>query len=260
MNVRVQCRLLLLAAAAGALCSCAKHAVAPGIEPTPKTGFFERRHQVRLPAQKAECALIFVGGFAEQVLAHTRNIYETMPPLPMRGRQLRAFYAWDGAQGWLFSHHTRLLQGDLRAFLRINPKAKIVFIGHSYGASAVMDALRELGPDVPRGRVVVVTLDPVSKRERSHPRERAQGVDYWINVYCEPYRHGKDIFAAIGGPWRHCPQADVNLRFSGKERDSRGRRYQHSWPEALLEERPNAQSFSASEYLDQACRAFDTTP
>lgn len=253
-------RLLLSAAAVLMLTSFTTQKVAPGIEPEPQTGFFARRSQVRLAAETADVAVIFVGGFGEQVSARLRTVYESMLPLPGAGRQLRAFYAWDGGRGCLLAHSTKLLQNDLRAFLRLNPQADIVLVGHSYGGSAVMDALRHLGKDVPRGRTIVLTLDPVSTRKRSHPRERAEGVDYWINSYCEPYRHGRDILAAIGGPWRECPQADVNLRFSGNDRDAKGRRYQHSRPDSLLMECPKGQPLSAYGHLLQVWTAFRKQP
>lgn len=266
MNVKslpawvVKFSLLLPSVAVLLVASCATQKVAPGIDPEPRMGFFARRMQMRLPKKKADVAEIFVGGFAEQVLAHARAIYEGLPPLPGGGRQLRAYYAWDGGRGCLLAHDTKLLQNDLRAFLLLNPKADVVLIGHSYGASAAMDVLRHLGSDLPRGRTVVLTIDPVSMRERSHPRERAEGVDYWINVYCEPYCHGKDILAAIGGPWRECTQADVNLRFSGRERDAKGRRYQHTRPDSLLMERPKNQPLSAYEHLLQVWAAFHNQP
>jgi pimeloyl-ACP methyl ester carboxylesterase len=174
-----------------------------------------------------------------------------MPPLPTQGKQVRAFYAWDGGRGCLFFHSTSLIQRDLRAFLQANPGADLVFVGHSYGGSAIMDVLRHL--NTPHGRTVVVTLDAVSCRERSHPRERAEGVDYWVNVYCQPYRHFKDLAAAIGGPWRECPQADLNIAFSGKERDRADRRYQHAQPLPLFEDRAPGQIYSAYEHMVSAC-------
>lgn len=251
-------KLLLLLSPVAALLttSCKPQKVAPGIEPEPQTGFFSRRSQMRLPTEPAGSAVIFVGGFGDQVMARLRAVYEGMPPLPGNGRQLRACYAWDGGRGCLLAHSTKLLQNDLRAFLRVNPWADVVLIGHSYGGSAAMDVLRHLGKDVPHGRVIVLTLDPVSARARSHPRERAEGVDCWINVYCEPYRHVRDITAAIGGPWRECPQADVNLRFSGDGRDAKGRRYQHGHPDSLFMESPEGQPLSAYGHLLQVWTAF----
>jgi pimeloyl-ACP methyl ester carboxylesterase len=169
---------------------------------------------------------------------------------------VRAFYAWDGGRGCLFWHSTRLIQRDLRAFLTANPGADLIFIGHSYGGSAIMDVLRHL--NAPHGRVLVATLDPVSCRERSHPRERAEGVDYWVNAYCRPYRHFKDLAASIGGPWRECPQADVNIVFSGDERDDSGRRYQHAQPGPLFQERAPGQNHSAHELLISAAKRLIT--
>ena len=65
----------------------------------PRTGFIGRRQQLPLPPEKADVALIFVGGFTEQLLLHFRGVYEKMPPLPVCGRQLRAYYAWDSGTG-----------------------------------------------------------------------------------------------------------------------------------------------------------------
>ncbi len=223
----------------------------PGIYPEPDTSFVGRRLQQRLNAEQADVAVVFIGGFSEQVLTHLRRVYECMPPLPARGRQVRAFYAWDGGRGCLLFHSTSLIQRDLRAFLKSNPGADLVLIGHSYGGSACMDVLRHLNH--PHGRTVVVTLDAVSCRERSYPRERAEGVDYWVNVYCEPYRHFKDLAAAVGGPWRNCPQADVNIVFSGRERDRAARRYQHAQPLPLFEDRAPGQIYSAYEQMVSAC-------
>lgn len=222
-----------------------------GIYPAPDTSFIGRRLQQRLTTEQADVAVIFIGGFTEQVLTHHRRVYECMPPLPTQGKQVRAFYAWDGGRGCLFFHSTSLIQRDLRAFLQANPGADLVFVGHSYGGSAIMDVLRHL--NTPHGRTVVVTLDAVSCRERSHPRERAEGVDYWVNVYCQPYRHFKDLAAAIGGPWRECPQADLNIVFSGQERDRADRRYQHAQPLPLFEDRAPGQIYSAYEHMVSAC-------
>lgn len=222
-----------------------------GIYPAPDTSFIGRRLQQRLTTEQADVAVIFIGGFTEQVLTHHRRVYECMPPLPTQGKQVRAFYAWDGGRGCLFFHSTSLIQRDIRAFLQANPGADLVFVGHSYGGSAIMDVLRHL--NTPHGRTVVVTLDAVSCRERSHPRERAEGVDYWVNVYCQPYRHFKDLAAAVGGPWRECPQADLNIVFSGQERDRADRRYQHAQPLPLFEDRAPGQMYSAYEHMVSAC-------
>lgn len=40
----------------------------------------------------------------------------------------------------------------------------------------------------------------------------------------------------MGGPWRHCEQADVNLNFPGTKRDTDGDRYAHVYPEPMLQE------------------------
>ena len=149
--------------------------VSPGIYPQPDTSFIGRRTQMRLPAEQADVAIVFIGGFGDVFTANFRAVYEGMPLLPEAGKQLRAYYAWDGAEGHLLSHDTDLIRDDVRAFLQCNPGADVVFVGHSYGGSAVMDVVRQLDPAT-HGRIMVATLDAVSCRHRSHPRERAAGV------------------------------------------------------------------------------------
>lgn len=228
--------------------------VAPGIDPAPRTGMLERRTQEPLPLRQADVAYIFVGGFAEPVLLQFREIYEQMPLLPCEGTQLRAYYAWESGTGNLLFHSTWKLQRDLRAFLKLNPAADLVLVGHSYGGSAIMDALRGVA-DVPHtGKTLVFTVDPVSRRERSKPRERAPQVDYWINSYCYPYRNVRDVAAKVGGPWRECPQADVNVRFSALERDGDGKRYAHVYPRSLMLDVAPGQTHSPYQQLMQACK------
>lgn len=227
---------------------------AEGIEPAPRTGFVGRRKQLPLPAEKADVALVFVGGFTEQVLLHFRTVYEKMPLLPCKGRQLRAYYAWDSGTGNLLFHSTWKLQRDLRAFMAVNPQADVVLVGHSYGGSAIMDALRGI-QDVPHaGKVLVATIDPVSCRERSKPRERAPQVDYWVNSYCSPYRNVRDVAAMVGGPWGNCPQADDNLCYSGKERDADGDRFAHVYPEPMFMEPAPGTDKSTHQHLVEACK------
>lgn len=248
-------RKLLLLTGAGvlALVSCTQPRVAEGIEPTPSTSFLGRRLQCPLPAEKADVAFIFVGGFTEQVLLHFRQVYEKLPPLPCKGRQLRAFYAWDSGTGNLAFHSTWKLQRDLHAFLTLNPQADVVLVGHSYGGSAIMDALRHMKATPHDGKVLVATIDPVSRRQRSKPRERAEGVDFWVNAYCDPYRNVRDVAAWTGGPWRFCPQADVNLHYPGTERDAAGDRFAHVYPEPMVVEPAPGAGKSTHEVLLEAC-------
>lgn len=248
--------LCLLIAAAVSLClvvGCS-HPTAAGIEPAPDTSFFGRRAQVFLPAEEAEMAVVFVGGFTESTMVHFRSSYETMPPLPCKGRQLRAFYDWEGGEGTLLSHSTERLQRDLRAFMRCNPHADIVLLGHSYGGSAVMDALRHIQDVREHGRIVVVTIDPVSRFAASAPRERAPQVDVWLNAYCAPYRTLVDVVPMLGGPWQNCPQADTNFIYPGTERDAAGKRFRHRNPRPMLMEPSPLQQASPYELLCRSCR------
>lgn len=230
------------------------HPTAAGIEPVPDTSFFGRRAQVFLPAEEAEMAVVFVGGFTESMMAHFRSSYEMMPPLPCKGRQLRAFYDWEGGDGNLLSHSTERLQCDLRAFMQRNPRADVVLLGHSYGGSAVMDALRHLNDVQEHGSIYVVTLDPVSRFKASAPRERAPQVNRWLNAYCAPYRTPVDVVPLLGGAWRHCPQADANLVYPGTMCDADGGRYRHRNPRPLLMEPSPVQQVSPYELLCRALR------
>ncbi len=235
------------------LCCCQQPpCIAPGIDPTPREGFFGRRSQEPLRAEQADVAVIFIGGFAEKVAARFRKLYESTPLLPVEGRQLRAHYCWDGGRGNVLFHSTSRIRRDLEAFFALNPYADLVIVGHSYGGSAAMDVVRHLKG--PHGRVIVATVDPVSRRGRSHPGERPAGVDYWVNAYCSDYEDFKDSIAWLGGAWRHCAQADLNIPFSGKERDSEGRRYQHAHPLPLFAERSPSTHQCAREELAAAAK------
>ncbi len=237
--------LLMLSA-----CQQQRPIIAPGIEPAPAEGFIGRRSQEPLKAQEADVAVIFIGGFAEKVAARFRRLYESTPPLPAEGRQLRAHYCWDGGRGNVLFHSTRRIRRDLESFFALNPQADLVIVGHSYGGSAAMDVVRHL--HAPHGRILVATVDPVSRRGRSHPRVRPEGVDFWVNSYCSDYEDWKDSIAWLGGAWRHCEQADVNLPFSGEARDRSGKRYQHAYPLQLFEDRSPATHTSAYEELAAA--------
>lgn len=233
---------------------CEPHPTAAGIEPEPDTSFIGRRRQVLLPAEEADMAVVFIGGFTESTLTHFRSSYETMPPLPCKGRQLRAFYDWESGTGNLLCHSTWRMQRDLRAFMQRNPQADIVLLGHSYGASAVMDVLRHLADVTEHGRIIVVTLDPVSRFAASAPRERAPQVDMWLNAYCDPYRALADAVPLMGGAWRNCPSADVNLNYPGTARDAAGHRFQHRYPRPLLMEPAPQRQESPYDLLCDYCR------
>ncbi len=245
-------RFAFVTALALCLGACQQHKpiIAPGIEPTPAEGFFGRRSQEPLRAEQADVAVVFIGGFAEKVCARFRRLYESTPLLPAEGRQLRAHYAWDGDSGELFCPGTERIRRDLEAFFAVNPQADLVIVGHSYGGSSAMDVVRHLRGS--HGRVLVATVDPVSRLKRSYPRERPEGVDFWVNGYCSDYEDWKDSIAWVGGAWRHCPQADLNLPFSGEDRDRSGLRYQHAYPLPLFEDRCPATNSSVYEELAAA--------
>lgn len=256
LNVLTGCLLALTAGAASlGLNSCVySNDPPPGVYPEPPKGFMGRRTQVPLRAEKADVAVIFIGGFAGRYLTRMRAVYERMPVLPVPGKQFRAFYDWDGGEGMLFLNNVNRAVNDLQNFLALNPKADIVLIGHSYGGSAVMDIMRQVTR--PHGRVIAVTIDPVSRKSRSMPRTRARGIDYWINIYCDDVRVPIDYVVKLGGVWKFCPQADENIRFLGTARDKKGDRYRHTRPEPLFFEKMADAAETPYERLLRACERY----
>ncbi len=234
-----------------AACQQQEITIASGIDPVPARGFFGRRSQEPLKADQADVAVVFIGGFAEKVMARFRMLYESTPPFPVEGRQLRAHYAWDGDSGKIIPD-TERIRRDLEAFFAVNPLADLIIVGHSYGGSSSLDVVRHLKG--PHGRIIVATVDPVSRMERSYPRQRPAGIDFWVNSYCSDYEDWKDSIAVVGGAWRHCEQADKNLPFSGDMRDARGKRYQHAYPLQLFADTCPATGTSACEELAAAAK------
>ena len=64
----------------------------------------------------------------------------------------------------------------------------------------------------------------------------------------------------IGGPWRHCEQADANLCFSGEQHGSDGKRYQHKRPHPLFVDATPGGQASAYEQLLHALKELNLTP
>ncbi|MFI3244577.1 MAG: alpha/beta hydrolase, partial [Akkermansia sp.] len=173
--------------------------------------------QSPLPIEKADCAVIFVGGFLDCFFGSVRRSFNDLPPLQNRGKdykEVRAYYHWEGNEGNIFSHNTDVATQAALKWIELNPKGTLVIIGHSYGGSASMDIARRIPKDF-AGKLLVATLDPVSRRERSQPRQRAPRVDYWVNAYVTKRRAFHELFIMMAGTWNHCPQADQNLRFYG---------------------------------------------
>ncbi len=215
--------------------------------------------QSPLRAEKSDLAVVYIGGFLSWVRGYSRLMYDVLPPICANTdlakkypNEARGFYYWEAGDGNLFSHDTKLIVNDIQAWRNVNPKSPLIIVGHSYGGSAAMDIARQL-PSNQGGAIAIATLDPVSRRGSSKPRESAESVNYWVNAYIKRRFSILEIVPCFGGPWNHCPKANVNLSFSGREADfSRKHRHRHCFPLPMFVEREQAdQASSTVEYLRQ---------
>ncbi len=214
----------------------------------------EDSSQSPLPIEKADCAVIFVGGFLDCFFGSVRRSFNDLPPLQNRQtpyKELRAYYHWEGNQGNIFYHNTDVATADILKWIQLNPKGTLVLIGHSYGGSASMDIASRI-PQEFEGKLLVATLDPVSRRDRSHPRQRAPRVDYWVNSYVTKRRAFHELFIMMAGTWNTCPEANQNLRFYGTTNSFiKELNHAHRYAQVLLIERDPEQNVSVWECLQQ---------
>ncbi len=178
-----------------------------------------------LPEEKSDMAFVFIGGFGDEESGNMRRCYDALPeaiktlPAELREQKIiSGFYHWEGDEGNLLRHDTKDIQDNLNDWLKINPSSTLIIIGHSYGGSASMDVARHLDQSI-KPNLYVVTLDPVSRRPKSKPRHRSENCVYWVNSYIHARRSIDELTPVIGGAWKNCEEADVNVSFSGKTKD-----------------------------------------
>ncbi len=214
--------------------------------------------QFPLPIEKADCAVIFVGGFLDFYFGAVRRSFNDLPPLQNKAapyKEVRAYYHWEGNEGNIFCHDTDVVTTAALQWIELNPTGTLVLIGHSYGGSAIMDVARRIPQDF-QGKLIVATLDPVSRRPRSQPRQRAPRVDYWVNAYVTKRRAFHELFIMMGGTWNTCPQADANLRFYGTTSSFvKELNHAHRYAQVLLIERDPEQHISVWESLQDYLKA-----
>lgn len=179
-----------------------------------------RCQQVRLEAEAADIAFVFIGGFGDGSTGIVHQLYKLCPPLVAAKRELRAYYHWDGddmAQPW---PRIAGLMADVLAFRAQNPQACIVLVGHSLGAVAAL----ELAARVPQ--LYLVTLDPVDRESR---RQRPADVLWWGHAYVTHSASKRDFIFSTAGRWGSCPTADVDKQCDGRELHELGRCYIHDY-------------------------------
>lgn len=185
-----------------------------------------------LPPQQAEAALVFIGGFGDEISGIVHALFRRVPASALGVQAaLRAYYYWNGGNVEDAPAGYRSIAEDVAAFRRTNPQADVVLIGHSMGGAAALQVAALLPAHAGAGRVFVLTLDPV---DRMVQPVRTQGVSWWGNAYVVNSLSGHDFIAVVGGRWGHCEQADHNIRFDGRRTDEYGYHYIHDDAEALL--------------------------
>ncbi len=207
------CKFLL---AAAALCLGTLPPPAGAQEGVIRLGNPELQAQRRLPQQSGRRALLFIGGFGDEVSGIMSHLAGSMPALDPERPELRAYYWYSGGAADPAEAPARL-EKDIRAFLRLNPGADIILIAHSMGAGTALRTLARFS--AAEGRFYLLTLDPV---DGSLTPQRPPCVRWWGNAYVTHSRSPRDFIAEMGGRWNACKGADYNLRFDGRRPEARG--------------------------------------
>lgn len=194
-----------------------------------------RYQQEPLADCDADIAYICLGGFGDEIGGIVQHLAaqlrrETQAPV--------AYYHWHGGQIDNRNAGLASICDHIRHFRTRNPQADIVIIGHSMGAASGLLLAQLLlstssNTDTPSapGRICLITLDPA---DRSVPAERPKGLAWWGNAYIVNSQSARDFIPELGGRWLHCPGADLNIRYDGRDRDEYGRAYIHDDAGALL--------------------------
>lgn len=217
----------LLTTAAAALCLAAP---APALELgdilNAVTGAAQKvaKYQAApLPKEKADAAMVFVGGMADEYTGIVHGLACNCPWLPITGDQTRAYYHWHMGDMGSFDLAPDKLAAELQEFRTLNPAAPVVLIGHSLGASTALQAAARL-QGKPGGSIYLLTLDPVN---RLVTPKRPDNLAWWGNSYIVNSQDSRDFIPVIGGRWNECKEADYNIRMDGLSKDDYGYFYQH---------------------------------
>lgn len=200
-----------------------------------------------LPLQQADVALVFIGGFGDEVSGIVEYMARRTPP--MAAREARAYYHRHGGFVADAPKGYREIADAIMAFREKNPAADVVLIGHSMGAATALK-VAELLPaaEAGQGRVLLVTIDPA---DRVVQPIRPASVYWWGNCYVVNSQSGHDFIAELGGRWNHCDQADANIQFSGLRTDEYGHAFIHDNAFSLFMSRKGSSSLSLRDLLQR---------
>ncbi len=199
-----------------------------------------------LACRLADVALVFIGGFGDEISGIVEHMARRLPPFS--ARENRAYYHWNGGVTEDATKGYRVIADAVTAFRQQNPKADVVLIVHSMGAAAALKAAELLpAPAEGEGRVFLITLDPT---DRVVQPVRPHSVAWWGNAYVVNSQSGHDFIAVIGGRWSHCEQADVNICFNGLRTDEFGFEFIHDNALSLFMSRLGSGKSSLFELLN----------
>ncbi len=188
--------------------------------------------QVPLRSENADAALIFIGGYADELGGYFHKVGEAFPALPRMKKQARAYYHWHGGNQSEAHLATERIAKDIDAFRKHNPTSNFLIIVNSRGAARALEGSRRLRAG--GAPLYLVTVDPV---DRVSPRTRPAQLTWWGNSYVVNSQSNRDFVHEMSGRWKETKGADVNLRFDGHQSDERGYPFIHDNAWSLLTSR-----------------------
>lgn len=203
-----------------------------------------------LTPQKAELALVFIGGLGDEISGIIEYTARRFPPIA--ATEARAYYHWNAGCIQGDAQRYLLVAQHIAAFRKANPQSDVVLIGHSMGAGTALMAAAQLPTPAPgQGRILLLTVDP---SDRSVSPSRPASVHWWGNCYVVHSQSNHDFLAVWGGRWNHCSAADLNVRFNGLRTDEFGFEFIHDNALALLQSRHGSPPQSLYDTLVQVLK------
>lgn len=203
--------------------------------------------QQELNAQGQGTAVIFIGGFGDEISGIIPHMRRYLPPLSKR--ECRAYYHWHAGCPQSVNDGATTLARHIENYRRYNPAADVVIIGHSMGASMALRTAHLLRRE--DGRLFLITLDPA---DRSYTPQRPPAVIWWGNAYVVNSQSNHDYIAQLGGRWNKCRGADNNICFDGRDADEAGLLYIHDNAFSLMMSRGRGRHPSLNDLLKQQLR------
>ncbi len=205
------------------------------VEHVKRFGEQARMHkQVPLQPVKADAALIFIGGYADELGGYFHKVSEALPALPHTKKQVKAYYHWHGGNQSEAPLATERITRDIEAFRAQNPASPIILMGHSLGAARAVDIAHKLKAREKESPIYLISVDPV---DRDTSRTRPASVSWWGNCYVINSQSQRDFVHEMSGRWKVAKGADINLAFDGKLSDERGYPFIHDNAWSLINSR-----------------------